>query len=147
MKKIILIAALIVAVAFGASADTYTIKRDKLPAAAREMLDTYFPKKKVSMIKVDRHLLRKTDYDVKLTDGTKIEFNNAGKWTSVDCKTRKVPDGLIPKTIRNYIAKNFPEPFITEIEKKSSGYEVELSDDIKLKFNLLGTFVKVLEDD
>ena len=35
--------------------DSYTIDRDKLPDAAKEMLDEYFPKAKVSMIKVDRH--------------------------------------------------------------------------------------------
>ena len=42
------------------------------------MLDEHFPKKKVSMVKTDKHLLRKSDYDVKLTDGTKIEFNRQG---------------------------------------------------------------------
>ena len=66
--------------------DKYTINRENLPEEALEMLDEYFPKAKVSMIKVDRHLLKKTDYDVKLVNGTKIEFSNAGKWQSVDCK-------------------------------------------------------------
>ena len=42
------------------------------------MLGEHFPKAKVSMIKVDRHLLKKTDYDVRLTNGTKIEFTNKG---------------------------------------------------------------------
>ena len=37
------------------------------------MITTYFPKAKISMIKVDKHLLKKTDYDVKLVNGTKIE--------------------------------------------------------------------------
>ena len=53
------------------------------------MLDEYFPKAKVNMIKVDRHLLKKTDYDVKLTNGTKIEFSNKGR-TNVDCKSKRV---------------------------------------------------------
>ncbi len=43
------------------------------------------------MIKVDKHLLKKIDYDVKLVNGTKIEFNNSGEWTSVDCKRRVSP--------------------------------------------------------
>ena len=104
--------------------DSYTIDRDKLPDAAKEMLDEYFPKAKVSMIKVDRHLLKKTDYDVKLVNGTKIEFNNSGKWTSVDCKTREVPDGIIMKPILKYVNKNFPQTFITKISKKGWGYEL-----------------------
>ncbi|MDE7097148.1 MAG: PepSY-like domain-containing protein, partial [Muribaculaceae bacterium] len=99
------------------------------------------------MIKTDKHLLKKTDYDVKLVNGTKIEFNNAGKWTSVDCKTREVPQGIIPKPIRTYVTKNFPDVKIVKIEKKSSKYEVELSDDVELTFNLLGQFKGVKIDD
>ena len=51
-------------------ADKYTINRDNLPQAAQEMLKEYFPKAKVGMIKVDKHLLKKTDYDVRLVNGT-----------------------------------------------------------------------------
>ncbi|MDE5705469.1 PepSY-like domain-containing protein, partial [Muribaculum sp.] len=68
-----------------ARADKYTLDRDNLPVKAQEMITTYFPKAKISMIKVDKHLLKKIDYDVKLVNGTKIEFNNSGEWTSVDC--------------------------------------------------------------
>lgn len=108
MKKIITLLVVFLATVAVARADKYTIKRDALPEAAQEMLTTYFPKAKVSLIKVDRHLLKKTDYDVKLVNGTKIEFNNAGKWTSVDCKTRELPDGLLLRPIRNYIKKITP---------------------------------------
>ena len=128
-------------------ADKYTINRDNLPQTAQEMLKEYFPKAKVGMIKVDKHLLKKTDYDVRLVNGTKIEFNNAGKWTSVDCKNRAVPQGLIPKAIRNYVAKKFDSVKIVKIEKKSFGYEITLSDDVELKFDLLGTFKGVKMDD
>lgn len=127
--------------------DKYTIDRDELPQPAQEFLNEYFPKAKISMIKVDKHLLKKTDYDVKLTNGTKIEFNNSGKWTSVDCKTKEVPQKLILKAIRNYVSKNFPQTFITSIEKKTSGYEIELNDGVELKFNLLGGFKSMKMDD
>lgn len=127
--------------------DKYTIDRDELPQPAQEFLNEYFPKAKVSMIKVDKHLLKKTDYDVKLTNGTKIEFNNSGKWTSVDCKNKEVPQKLILKAIRNYVSKNFPQTFITSIEKKTSGYEIELNDGVELKFNLLGGFKSMKMDD
>ncbi|MDE7458202.1 MAG: PepSY-like domain-containing protein [Muribaculaceae bacterium] len=120
--------------------DKYTINRDELPQTAQDMLQQYFPKAKIGMIKVDKHLLKKTDYDVRLVNGTTIEFSNAGKWTSVDCKTKEVPEGLIPKTIRNYVHKNFKDLKIVKIEKKSSGYEIGLSDGVELKFNLLGQY-------
>lgn len=143
MKKIILTLLLIVAGFGAANADKYTIDRAQLPESAQQFLTKYFPKSKVGMIKVDRHLLKKTDYDVKLVNGTKIEFNNAGKWTSVDCQTREVPQDLILKPIRNYVAKNFPDVKIVKIEKDLVGFEVELSDGVEVKFDRLGNFKSV----
>ncbi len=140
MKKLILFLLLLITSAGAAYAfiDSYTIDRKNLPEPAREMLDKYFPKAKVGMIKVDRHLLKKTDYDVRLVNGTTIEFSNSGKWKSVDCKTREVPEGLVMKPIRNYVTKNCNGAKIVRIVKKSSGYVIGLSDGIELKFNLLG---------
>ncbi|WP_279137637.1 PepSY-like domain-containing protein [Muribaculum intestinale] len=80
------------------------------------------------MIKVDKHLLKKTDYDVKLVNGTKIEFNNSGEWTSVDCKKKSVPDELVPKHIRRKVAASYPDATINRINKKSGGHIVGLSD-------------------
>lgn len=148
MRKILLLMAFVTAVVFAASADKYTLDREQLPETAREMLTKHFPGKKVGMIKVDRHLLRKTDYDVRLTDGTKIEFNPSGKWTSVRMKKGAVPSGLVLRAIRNYVNKNHKGVDITEITKKRNGaYELKLSDGVELKFNALGGIKKVGVDD
>ena len=106
------------------------------------MLSEHFPKAKISSIKIDRHLLKKTDYDVKLTNGTKVEFSNAGKWKSIDCKNRAVPEALVTKAIRKYVDKNHSGQKIVKIEKKASGHEIRLSDGTELKFNLLGQVKK-----
>lgn len=145
MKKLLLtmMLAIIASTTAFAFVDSYTIKREQLPEEAQQMLEKYFPKAKIGMIKIDRHLLKKTDYDVRLVNGTTIEFNNSGKWTSVDCKSREVPEGLVTKTIRNYIQKNYADVKIVKVKKKSSGYEIGLSDGVDLKFNLLGQFKSV----
>lgn len=142
MKNLLLtmMLAIIASTTAFAFVDSYTIKREQLPEEAQQMLEKYFPKAKIGMIKIDRHLLKKTDYDVRLVNGTTIEFNNSGKWTSVDCKSREVPEGLVTKTIRNYIQKNYADVKIVKVKKKSSGYEIGLSDGVDLKFNLLGQF-------
>ncbi|MDE6098041.1 MAG: PepSY-like domain-containing protein [Muribaculaceae bacterium] len=147
MKRILLTLMVIVAAVVQSYAifDKYTINRENLPQEAREMLDEYFPKAKVGMIKVDKHLLKKTDYDVRLVNGTTIEFSNKGKWTSVDCKSRTVPDGLVPRPIRKYVSKNFSGLKIVSIRKKTAGYEIGLSDGVVLKFNLLGSYTGVVE--
>ncbi len=148
MKKcILMIFAVMFTAMSGFALDKYSVDREDLPQLAQAFLREYFPKSKVGMIKTDKHFLKKTDYDVKLVNGTKIEFNNEGKWTSVDCKTREVPQGIIPKPIRTYVNKNFPDVKIVKIEKTSTKYEVELSDDVELTFNLLGQFKSVKMND
>jgi len=142
MKKILftLLAMVMSVTAANAFFDKYTINRDELPETARAMLDEHFPKAKVSMIKVDKHLLKKTDYDVKLTNGTKIEFNNSGKWTSVDCGKRAVPEALVAKAIRNYVTKNYSGSTLVSIAKKNIGYDVGLSCGRVLRFNAIYQF-------
>ncbi|WP_295729624.1 PepSY-like domain-containing protein [uncultured Muribaculum sp.] len=142
MRKILFVIFALIAFVPMAKADKYTLDRDALPVKAQEMLTTYFPKAKVSMIKVDRHLLKKTDYDVKLVNGTKIEFNNAGSWTSVDCKKRSVPDELVPQRIRKKVASTYPDATINKITKKSGGHIIVLSDGTELKFSVLGQLKK-----
>ena len=142
MKKIL---SLLVALVFTATSafafiDSYTVSRKDLPEDAQEMLSKYFPKAKVSLIKVDRHLLKKTDYDVRLTNGTTVEFTNKGKWTSVTSKSKALPDDLIPAAIRKYVAKNYSDVKIVSIHKRNAGYDIGLSDEITLRFNLLGQF-------
>lgn len=148
MKKLILVMLIaVMTVVSGYAFDKYSIDRNDLPESAQQFLTTYFPKAKVGMVKTDKHFLKKTDYDVKLVDGTKIEFSNSGKWTSVDCKGREVPQDIVPRAIRNYVKKNFPDVKIVKIEKTSKRYEVKLSDDVELSFNLLGQFKSMKMDD
>lgn len=149
MRRILtLVIALIVSVSAAyAFIDSYVVNRENLPDEAQNMLQEHFPKAKVSLIKIDRHLLKKTDYDVRLTNGTTIEFTNKGKWKRVDCGTRAVPESLVPKAIKTYVGKNYPDVKIVSIRKHSSGYDIGLSDELKLKFNLLGQFKNVIMED
>lgn len=148
MKKLLItLIALVVSVSAAyAFIDSYVIKRENLPEEARQMLSEYFPKAKVSVIKVDRHLLKKTDYDVKLTNGTRIEFNNKGKWTSVDCGKKAVPSGLVPAAIRRYVNKNFAGEEILSIRKRSGGYDVGLSASGMHRFNVLHQYKGKVEE-
>ena len=54
--------------------DKYTINRKDLPEAAQQMLDEYFPKAKVSMVKVDHHLLKRTDYGTSRNPGAYVKL-------------------------------------------------------------------------
>ncbi len=146
-KHLLLIIAILFCSMSSFAFDKYSVDREDLPKAAQEFLTKHFPKHKIGMIKTDKHLLKRTDYDVKLVNGWKIEFNNSGKWTSVDCKNSAVPSSIIPNSISKYVSKNFPDVKIVKIEKTTTKYEVSLSDDVELTFNLLGQFKSMKIDD
>ena len=74
-------------------------------------------------------------YEVFLADGTEVEFDQSGAWTSVDCKSKAVPAAIVPEAIGRYVAENYPNLAIVQIERESYGYEIELSNDLDIQFD------------
>ena len=71
----------------------------------------------------------------------KIEFNRKGNWKKVDCHMTAVPAAIVPQPIQQYVSSNFQGTVITKIDKERYGYDVELSNDIDLKFNYQGAII------
>ena len=118
-------------------ADDTPIAPEALPEAAKTFVSTNFPNQKIIYAEKDWN-----SYECRLDDGTKIEFNKKGNWDKVDCPgTKAVPAALIPEAIKTYVAANFQGCVITKIDKERYGYEVELSNDIDLKFNYQGALI------
>ena len=77
MKKIFeLFALLLCFVQFSQAGDKVTREVNKLPVAAREMINKHFPQAKVEYIKIEKDLFLSTSYDVKMSDGIELEFNS-----------------------------------------------------------------------
>lgn len=110
------------------------ISFDKLPTEARTLVQKYFPKEKVTLVKSEIGLFEKS-YDIIFTSGTKIEFNNSGKWTEISCKGTAVPSALVPAAISKYVKENYPNTKIIGIEKDHNQYDVKLSNKIELEFD------------
>ena len=135
MKKLVLTLSVFFAAIGVACADVdRPIEVDKLPDAAQKFLKQYFPNASVSLAKVDVELAYK-EYDVLLTDGTRIDFNNSGEWIDVDCKYAAIPEGIVPQQIVDYVAKNYPNVNILRIERDRHTYEVSLSNRLELTFD------------
>ena len=135
MKKLVLTLSVFFAAIGVACADVdRPIEVDKLPDAAQKFLKQYFPNASVSLAKVDVELVYK-EYDVLLTDGTRVDFNNSGEWIDVDCKFATVPEGIVPRQIVDYVAKNYPNANILRIERDRHTYEVSLSNRLELTFD------------
>lgn len=113
------------------------ISGDALPTQAKAFIAQYFPEAKVVTTYKD-----KDDYEVVLSEGTRIDFDKAGEWTDVDAAIGKtIPSGFYPAAIDTYVAENMKGAGINEISKERTGYEVELTTGVELMFNYEGAFI------
>lgn len=143
MKKIWILFAAIALIAAGACArDTYAHDASVLPKAAQATIANNF-KSKVTVVKIEKDFGRVSEYEVILSDGTEISFDRVGNWDNVEtAETSSVPKAFVPQGIREFVSKNHNGARIIGIDKERSGYEVELSNGIEMKFNKAGQFLR-----
>ena len=124
-----------------ACADDFTTTDvTSLPAKAQQYLKHF--DSPVAYIEVDNDGVFGKNYDVKLKDGSEIDFDKKGEWKSIDTNLKPVPATFVHKSIADYVKKNFPDTFVSKIERDSRGYDVELSNHMDLKFDTNGNFVR-----
>ena len=141
MKKMLLSALAIATLAIApAIANDVPITTKKLPAEAQKFLKENFSKNSVISATHDRDV-NDNDYTVILDNGLKVEFDAAGKWESIKSKNGAIPTTLIPAKINSYISQHYPTLGVEKIEKKRYGYEVELTNDLDVKFDHNGKFI------
>lgn len=141
MKRLLFMLMAVACIAgIGRAKDTYSHDASVLPEAARTVIASNF-KAKVSVVKIEREAGRVSEYEVVLTDGTEISFDSSGIWDNVEVNNSKsVPASIVPKAIRNFVAKHHRGQRIVGIDKEREGYEVELSNGVEIKFDKAGNF-------
>lgn len=135
MRKLFLIVA-VVFMSLGvacANADR-PIAVENLPQKAQQFIKKHFSQIKVTYATEDRDVISK-DYEVMFADGSKVDFASNGEWTSVECKGKAVPAGIVPQQIEAYVKQNYPDAHIRKIDRDRTDYEVSLSNRLELTFN------------
>lgn len=134
----------IVMIAIAASISTMMwagtpINSSELPKAATQFLTKHFPGENVRKAEKEQGR-RGMEYEVDLTSGAELEFNEDGSWKEVKAAHGKtVPAAIVPAGIAKYVAANYKGLSIIEIARKRGGYEVELSDKTELHLTAEGT--------
>lgn len=143
IKKILLSLVAILGISTAAMAgDSYTHDVNVLPKAARTIIADNF-KSEISVIKIDKDFGRISEYDVILTNGTEITFDRNGNWENIEVSREgTIPAKFIPKAISDYVKTHQSAAKIVGIDKERSGYEVELSNGVEMKFNKEGKFLR-----
>lgn len=122
--------------------DSRNLSFNNLPSEGQSFITEHFSELKISKAMRDDD----GSYDVRFSDGTEIDFDAQGRWTSVNATDRKVlsQTSFIPHTITSYITQNYPKNGINSIEKIAMGYEVELLGLAQeLIFDTNGNFVRL----
>ena len=137
MKRFIAIFTLLAALSCNVEADERPIESSQLPKSAREFIAKNFADTPILSTFVDRDVMD-TDYEVRLEDGTKIEFNGRGEWTDISNKRSGIPSSIIPHKLTEYVGRHYGDVSIISIERNSHSYEIKLSNGVELIFSLNG---------
>lgn len=140
MKKFLLLIMVAVGIMSASARNNYSHDINVLPTAAQSEVKNNF-KASVSHIKIDKDFGRVSEYDVILTDGSEISFDSKGNWKDIEMRANtSVPSAFVPQQIAEYVSNNHKGTKIVGIEKNKSGYDVELSNGIDMKFTAQGAF-------
>lgn len=133
-----------------AGCEEVKINENRLPETARTFIRQNFPHTTILSAEKEKEDGVK-QYNVRLADGTEIEFDAKGNWKSIECEFSVLPEAALLPTISEYIAENYPGSKAYKIDKKYGGYEVEITapsgspqpgSDIELIFNAFGEFIR-----
>lgn len=140
MKNKIIFPALLLGFVISVSAQK-RIAITELPKASQEFLQKYFSHSAVAVVKKDAEHGEK-GYEVILKDGTEIEFWKDGSYREVDGEGKPIPTEFIPASIKDYVAKNYPNEKITHIDYGHKDVDVDLTNKIDLEFTKDGKILK-----
>jgi hypothetical protein len=144
MKTKIIIVALLLGFVISTNAQK-KIEVTELPKPAQEFLKKFFSNTSVESVKKDAEHGEK-GYEVKLKDGTEVEFWSDGSYREVDGGDKPIPTEFIPKVVKDYVAKNYRNEKITHIDYGHKDLDVDLTNKIDLEFTKEGKFIKGEKD-
>ncbi|TDW52828.1 putative PepSY-like beta-lactamase-inhibitor [Flavobacterium sp. 270] len=144
MKTKIILVALLLGFAITTNAQK-KIAITELPQPAQDFLKKHFNNVAVETVKKDAEHGEK-GYEVKLKDGTEVEFWKDGSYREVDGGDKPIPTAFIPQEIKDYVAKNHPKEKIIHIDYGHKDLDVDLTNNIDLEFTKDGKILKDKKD-
>ena len=115
----------------------------KLPAKAEQFVAATFPTAKIVRVHIE-HEHGGVEYEVRLNNGAKIDFDANNQWENIDCEdaTIDVPTTLLHDSIAAYLSDNYPNVSVIEVDRDLRRYEVKLLNDVKLLFDTEGRHLR-----
>ena len=129
--------------------DGEDIDPSELPQTILNFITTNYPDAVIVNAEIDME-----GYDVTLSNGLKLEFDLDGNFIEVsghsdddndddDDDDEVIDPNTLPQVILDFIRINYPDESIVRAEVDAGGYDVILSNGLKLEFDLDGRFIEV----
>ncbi|MDQ3292307.1 MAG: PepSY-like domain-containing protein [Bacteroidota bacterium] len=119
-----------------------TVTAAELPQQAKDFISTHFGNATIVSVEKEKEISH-TSFDVVLNNGTTLDFNSSGECTDIDGKTTPLPASVIPAKILDYVQTQYPTDSIVSWEKDGQHQEVQLGNNLELKFDLDGNFLSL----
>ena len=137
MKKFLLTALVAAATITTAFADgrERPVTLNELPQTARTFLSAHFGGKTLAYAVAEQKYAG-DEYEVVYSDRVTVDFRPDGEWKSVSSKYGAVPDAIVPRQIKDFVASgNFSDKQVRQIERGLVGWEITLSRGLEVKFD------------
>lgn len=123
----------------------------QLPDKARKFVDKHFKGQSIAAIQKD---FADGEYDVRLADGTTLEFTAKGDFMEVEAAkgcslATSTVKSIVPKKTYDELAKRGVASNVESVSLSKKGYEVELNHRQydKVTFNPAGEFIAIFVED
>ncbi len=141
-KMLIAVMATLTTCLSACASNPQSITFEELPQGAKTFITTYFDAADVSFVLSEKDGLH-NDYNVRLKDGTELDFDYKGNLEEIDCQTKAVPAGIVPEKITSYVSARFADAFIVKYAIDRREQKVELNNSLELEFDKDGNFLRI----
>lgn len=117
------------------------VPASSLPKNAQDFVSNNF--KNVQIVYVEQDF---DSFEVRLSNGAKVDFYRDGNWKEVE-SYNGIDLSLLPVQISKTIQTTYPNTIVLKIEKEWSGYEIKLSNMLKVYINESGQIIGQKHDD
>lgn len=117
------------------------INSNDLPSEIKTYVSTHFSENKILQGIEEKENFELT-YEVWLEGNITLDFNRKKEITDIESAT-PLPESVIPKRIRVYVATSYPDHFITSWELDDKNQQVGLDNHVELEFDMNGKFLRI----
>ena len=120
----------------------WVVPVSSLPQKARAFIQRVYPGAQIWKVERDDG-----KFDVKLSNGTSIDFLPNGNWVNIDGEYNGVPLSVLPQAVANTVRRTYPQAMMIDVEKEWGNYKIKLNNMMEMFISANGQLMGQKWDD